>query len=193
MITNYETLKKFIIKDKMATEEKYGTNLTFYAYIKDDISRYLLMLRIRELCQYRLNNDTAGIKKLALRLLNHFLRKRIIKLGIKLGFDISINSVGPGIRIDHYGFLAINEKASVGMNCHIYGDVTIGIQNSKDKKGPKLGDNVTIGAGARILGPIRVASNTIIGANAVVIKDVDIEGSIVAGVPAKVIEKNMEK
>lgn len=110
-----------------------------------------------------------------------------------MGFDISINSVGPGIRIDHYGFLAINEKASIGTNCHIYGDVTIGIQNPKDKRGPELGDNVTIGAGARILGPIRVASNTIIGANAVVIKDVNIEGSIVAGVPAKVIKKSTEK
>lgn len=51
------------------------------------------------------------------KVVNHILRKKIYRLGVKLGFDLSINSNGMGLRI---GFLAINEHAKIGKNCHIW-------------------------------------------------------------------------
>ena len=72
----------------------------------------------------------------------------------------------------------------VGRNCSIIGAVTIGMRN--EYAFPKIGDNVFVGAGARILGGIRVGDNAKIGANAVVIHDVA-KDSTVVGVPAREI------
>ncbi len=119
---------------------------------------------------------------------DYFLKFKFHKLGIKLGFELPLNHhIGSGIRIDHWGFLAINYGAKIGKNCHIYGDVTIGVKDENGSGAPILGDNVTIGAGARILGPVTIASNCVIGANAVVTHSVLEEGKIIAGIPAKVI------
>lgn len=103
------------------------------------------------------------------------------------GFNIPLNIVGPGLRIDHWGFLAISSDAKIGKNCHIFGDVTIGVKDNSGSKAPIIGDNVTIGAGARIIGPIKIANNCKIGANAVVTHSVLEEGKTIIGIPARVI------
>lgn len=72
---------------------------------------------------------------------------------------------------------------SIGENCSIIAAVTIGMRN--EWKFPQIGDNVFIGAGARVLGGITVGDNAIIGANSVVIHDVP-KGATVVGIPAKV-------
>ncbi|NRO94306.1 Serine acetyltransferase [Lactobacillus helveticus] len=118
-----------------------------------------------------------------------YLKYRIHRLGVRLGFGIPINAVGPGLRIDHFGFVAINGNAKIGKNCHIYGDITIGQKGPNNSEAPIIRDNVIIGAGARIIGPIKIASNCVIGANAVVIHSVLEEGKTIVGIPARVLNK----
>ncbi|WP_269153781.1 serine O-acetyltransferase [Limosilactobacillus balticus] len=92
------------------------------------------------------------------------------------------------MRIDHWGGVAINGNAKIGSNCHIFGDVTIGVKDNLGSKEPQIGDNVTIGASARIIGPIKIASNCIIGANAVVTHSVLEERKTIVGIPGRVLK-----
>lgn len=153
-------------------------------YIGDEIKKYLKLLRKREYIEFLAKEK----ENIFFSLYNVYLKYKIHKLGVKLGFGIPINAVGPGLRIDHWGFIAINGKAKVGSNCHIFGDVTIGVKDNSETDAPKIGDNVTIGAGARIIGSITIASNCKIGANAVVTHSVYEEGKIIVGVPAKALK-----
>lgn len=107
----------------------------------------------------------------------------------KLGFSIGLNVFGPGLSIAHYGQLVVNQNATVGKNCRIHEGVTIGATNGKPDA-PKIGDNVFIASGAKIIGNIRIADDVAIGANAVVVKDILEPGVTVGGVPAKKISDN---
>lgn len=156
-------------------------------YFADEIKKYLRLLRQREYLSYKMKASNSKFFKAVVNLYGCFLQYKMHELGIKLGFNIPLNVVGPGLRIDHWGFLAINSNAKIGKNCHMFGDITIGVKDNQTSKAPIIGDNVTIGAGARIIGPVTIASNCVIGANAVVTHDFLKEGSVIVGIPAKVI------
>lgn len=95
--------------------------------------------------------------------------------------------IGKGLRIHHYGCIIINSYSIIGDNCTIRHEVTIGNRN-RDNDCPIIGNNCNIGAGAKILGNIKIGNNVDIGANAVVITDVP-DNCIAVGVPAKIIQK----
>jgi serine O-acetyltransferase len=99
---------------------------------------------------------------------------------------INTDSIGPGLFIQH-GFSTIIAAKSIGKNCWINQQVTIGFSIATDR--PTIGDNVRITAGAKILGEITVGDNVVVGANAVVVKDVP-DNCTVVGVPAYIIKKN---
>lgn len=84
-----------------------------------------------------------------------------------------------------HAFSTIITARTIGDNCHIYQQVTIGWT---DKGCPTLGDNVTVCCGAKVLGNITIGDDVIIGANAVVVKDVP-SHSIVVGIPGRIIKK----
>ena len=100
--------------------------------------------------------------------------------------------IGKNLFIDHGMGVVIGETSDIGNNVTIYHNVTLGgiapSINTNDqrntKRHPTLEDNVVIGSGAQILGPITIGKNSLIGANAVVTKDVP-EKSIMVGIPAK--------
>ena len=89
-----------------------------------------------------------------------FWKLRYHQLGIKLGFDIPINTFGAGLNIHHHGLIVVNGNAKIGKNCSIQQGVVIGVFG-KDEAVPIIGDNVLIGAGAKILGGISIPNNTI--------------------------------
>jgi serine O-acetyltransferase len=92
--------------------------------------------------------------------------------------------IGRRFFIDHGMGVVIGETAEIGEDVMIYHGVTLGGRSlAKVKRHPTIGDRVTIGAGAKILGPITIGSDSAVGANAVVVKDAPPE-SIVTGVPA---------
>jgi serine O-acetyltransferase len=106
------------------------------------------------------------------------------------GVDIHPGAVlGPGLFIDHATGVVIGETAEVGTDVTIYHGVTLGGTSlDRGKRHPTVGDRVTIGAGAKVLGPITIGHDSRIGANAVVVKPVPPD-SVVVGVPGQVIHR----
>lgn len=110
------------------------------------------------------------------------------KYGMKLGIELHGECVGEGLRIRHYGCIIVNSFSKIGNNCTFRGDNCVGVARDGEKA-PRIGNNVDIGVGAKIIGDIDIADNCIIGANAVVIHSCMQEGAVLAGVPAVVISK----
>ena len=93
--------------------------------------------------------------------------------------------IGRRLFIDHGMGIVIGETATIGNDCTIYHGVTLGgTGKDKKKRHPDIGNNVMIGCGAKILGPIKIGNNVKIGANAVVLKNIE-NGATVIGIPAK--------
>ena len=100
--------------------------------------------------------------------------------GIELPCEVEI---GRNFVIDHFGGIIISGYARFGDNCRIRNGVVIGLRRVGEPSAPVIGNNVDIGAGAKVLGPISIGNDVFIGANAVVISDVP-DNCIAAGVPA---------
>lgn len=97
--------------------------------------------------------------------------------------------IGPGLFIDHGMGVVIGETAEIGANATLYHGVTLGGTSwNKGKRHPTLEDDVVVGAGAKILGPITIGARTRVGANAVVVKDVPPD-SVVVGIPGRVTHR----
>jgi serine O-acetyltransferase len=134
------------------------------------------------------------------RLINtKFKNRTVLKIPLlilrRLLFCLEIpytTEIGEGLLLGHADGILINGKCTIGKNCTIHQGVTIGGSIGKIKDGieaPIIGNDVYIGAGAKILGPITIGNNCMIGANAVVVKDIP-HNSVAVGVPAKVIKEN---
>lgn len=132
--------------------------------------------------------------------INHWLWQRGARLVARItaeitriltGVEIHPGAVlGPGLFIDHATGVVIGETAEVGEDVTLYHGVTLG-GSGRDtgKRHPTIGDRVTIGAGAKILGAIKIGDDSRIGANAVVVKEVP-SSSVVVGVPGQVISRS---
>ena len=96
--------------------------------------------------------------------------------------------VGRRFRIDHFGGIIISGDAVFGDDCVIRNGVTVGLRNTGERGSPVIGNRVDVGAGAKILGSIRIGDDVAIGANAVVLTDVP-PHSIAVGIPARVLPR----
>ena len=94
--------------------------------------------------------------------------------------------LGPGLFIDHGMGIVIGETAEIGENVSLLQGVTLGGTSvRREKRHPTLGDNVTVGAGAKVLGSFTIGAGSRIGAGSVVVREVP-ENSVVVGVPGRV-------
>jgi serine O-acetyltransferase len=101
--------------------------------------------------------------------------------------------IGKGLFIDHGMGVVIGETAEIGDNCTIYHGVTLG-GTGKDtgKRHPTIGNNVLIGAGAKLLGPFTVGDNARIAANAAILREVEPDTTVI-GVPGRAVKKGNER
>ncbi len=130
--------------------------------------------------RWRYSVRPAVVRKF-LSLIYHVSYKLIqIVTGIELPCEVV---VGRNFVIDHFGGIIISGYAKFGDNCRIRDGVVIGLRRVEEKCAPIIGNNVDIGSGAKLLGPIRIGNNVLIGANAVVLCDVP-DNFIAVGVPA---------
>ncbi len=115
----------------------------------------------------------------------------LIRLFMRIIFSCDIPYkmvIGKGANFPHYALGCLfHPKVSIGEHCTILHNVTIGGKSGSNVL-PKIGNNVLIGTGAIILGPITIGNNAIIGAGSVVVKDVP-DNCVVAGNPAKIIKR----
>lgn len=127
--------------------------------------------------------------------ISHFLYKNKLYFLARLNSQIARHITGieihPGAQIgkklfiDHGMGVVIGETATIGDNCTIYHNSTLGgTGKDKNKRHPDLGNNVMVGAGAKVLGPIKIGDNVKIGANSVVLKNVP-DNVTVVGIPRK--------
>ena len=101
------------------------------------------------------------------------------------GADIPLNSqLGGGLLIPHPNGIVIHPDATIGVNCLIHQQVTIGVSGNRGV--PRIGGHVDIGAGAKILGGVVIGDHAKIGANAVVTRDVP-AGATAVGIPARIV------
>jgi len=122
--------------------------------------------------------------KLIARIISNFSR---FFTGIEIHPAVKI---GKNLFIDHGMGIVIGETTVIGNNVTIYQGVTLGgTKWEKKKRHPTINDNVIIGAGAKVLGPISVGKNSKIGANSVVTKDVQ-SNTVVIGIPARVVDNS---
>lgn len=136
---------------------------------------------------YRFGRWRYGVRPAPLRKLCSFIYKILFKLvQILTGIELPCEAeVGRNFVIDHFGGIIVSGYARFGDNCRIRNGVTVGLRRIEDKRAPSIGNNVDIGAGAKVLGAITIGDNVIIGANAVVLCDVP-ANSLAVGVPAMV-------
>jgi serine O-acetyltransferase len=128
------------------------------------------------------------IRKAVLRLRIPFVN-RVLRLmqmmfaGVELGNDVEL---GDGVYFIHSLGTVVGGDARVGHRVRFYGNNTVGTANNNGY--PVIEDDVEVGCGARILGPVRIGARSFIGANAVVLKDVPPD-SVAVGAPARVVRR----
>jgi serine O-acetyltransferase len=122
------------------------------------------------------------------------LLPKVIHLFMRFVFTASIPymaTIGRNTSFNNWGMgVVLHGRTVIGENCEISQHVTIGGRGGHYAV-PVIGNDVFIGAGAKVLGPITVGDGSIIGANAVVLRDVP-PHAMVAGIPARIIKENVE-
>jgi serine O-acetyltransferase len=136
---------------------------------------------------YRFGRWRYGVRPVILRKLFSLIYKILFKfVQIVTGIELPCETeIGKNFIIDHFGGIVVSGYAKFGDNCRIRNGVVVGLKNLDDPGAPQIGDNVDIGAGAKVLGKITIGNNVRIGANAVVLSDVP-DNSIAVGVPAAI-------
>ena len=155
---------------------------------KSDVEIMLLYSGLHAIWAYRIAHK--------LYLSEHYFSARAISQIARHVTGIEIHpgaTIGKGLVIDHGMGVVIGETTIIGDNCTLYQGVTLG-GTGKDtgKRHPTLGNNVLVGAGAKVLGPITIENNCKVAANAVVLKEIP-ENSTAVGIPAKVVRRHGRK
>ena len=168
--------RQIIEKDLERYSGKEPSSYTFTSRYKDFVRVMTKCPSFRNIFYYRIKKE-------------HELLTYIIKYLCHPVNTLCINTpyIGPGLYILH-GFGTIIAAESIGNNCWIFQQVTIGGGWHGDHR-PIIGDNVIIYPGAKVIGTITIGNNSLVGANAVVLKDVPANCTVV-GVPAYIVTKD---
>lgn len=186
MIETKQQLKDILAYEKKLYwgdgQEKESVYQYILAFIKDHpnyrVWKYNVLLRKTGYYYTRRKKDPIGAV-----LYFWFCRKKN-RLGRKLGIELNERTFDKGLIIYHTQGIVVNGRAIVGKNCHLHGNNCIGT-DGKTFDCPVLGDNVTLGVGAKVLGNIKIADNIKIAAGAVVVHSFEEPGITIGGVPAR--------
>lgn len=136
---------------------------------------------------YRFGRWRYGVRPALLRKPLSFVY-RLLKISVQIlsGIDIPCEAkVGRRLVIEHFGGIVVSGDATLGDDVVLRNGVTIGLKRTGQPGAPVIGNRVDIGAGAKILGSIRIGDGAVIGANAVVLNDVP-AGALAVGIPARI-------
>ena len=155
---------------------------------KSNLEVLLLYSGVHAILAYRVSHK--------LYLSRHYLPARTVSQLARFITGIEIHpgaTIGKNFFIDHGSGVVIGETAEIGDNCTLYQGVTLG-GTGKDtgKRHPTLGNNVMVGAGAKVLGPFRIGDNSKIAAGAVVLEEIPPDSTAV-GIPARVVRRKGER
>lgn len=176
----------------------------FIREIKDDFKSYIhkkpnffniliyfiLNQNFKLICLYRIAHT---LRKKNMRILSA-ITTRLIKFMYPVDIEVAC-TIGVGLKMPHPLCIVIGGKVKIGDHCKIMQGVSLGGSLGKAKPDgqtqPILGNNVFIGAGAKIIGPVIIGDNVIVGANSVVTKDIE-SNSNAYGIPARIQERDIK-
>lgn len=173
MIHSRQELRTYLQLDKQV----YGITSRYPRLFGDETWKFLIALRHEEYHASQPGRWHRLCKRFWAMIHSHY--------GIMLGWDIPINTFGPGLKINHYGLIVVNDHARIGAFCDIHQGVNIGQHGDSPYDVPTIGDNVWIGPGAKLFGKITIPDECAIGANAVVSTSFEEPHITIAGYPAK--------
>lgn len=166
-------------KDVFYSKNSYASMLKNEAPYR--IWRWQRLSRISD--YYHIQMTIGGnFHKFCMKVLYAYYMRRKQKIGEKLGLEIGTENIGRGLVIFHYNNV-INANTIMGENCHLHGTNVVG-NNGITKDAPVIGNNVMIGAGAKIIGAVKIADNIKVAAGAVVITSFTEPGITIGGIPA---------
>lgn len=178
-----------IIKNEAGqwTSDRVGFRMILYLLFFSPEFQLNILYRINR--KIYLKFDRFGITRYISKIIMNFTRL------LTGGLIDEKAEIGESFFIAHSQGVIIGSRVKIGNNVTIYNDLNIGnaqLRAAKTIPMPEIGDNVVIGAGARLLGPIKIGNNVMIGANAVVLKSFGPNVTI-AGVPARVVRVHDEE
>ncbi|MCA0230354.1 MAG: 2,3,4,5-tetrahydropyridine-2,6-carboxylate N-succinyltransferase [Bacteroidetes bacterium] len=178
------------LKHYLEYEKQLYSNYMFFGKYRFCISRlkrepvrmiYDFLVYSRKSDYYKCNKNMI-FEKIAY--LYYTIRKN--NLGEKLGLEIGTENTEEGLMIYHYNNV-INGSSKIGKNCKLHGNNCIG-NNGVTNDCPIIGDNVSLGVGAKVIGYVTIANNIKIAAGAVVVSSFLEEGITIGGIPARKIK-----
>lgn len=176
MINTFNDLKEYLNADSknLQPQSKSQWRLFKSRIFSDPINdqyyiwKYVYYLRHVE---YILNRNSRKKNILNICLKAYYLYK-LRKISYITGFQIPPFTCGKGLTIYHWGSIIINGDVRIGENCVLYPGVLIGWKGPDERGCAHIGNNVFIGSGTKIIGPVNIGNNVIIGQNCVVVKDI---------------------
>ena len=183
MIKTRKDLKDCLQADALAS----GRSSTRPALLGDEIWKFQISLRTLEYY-----GQAHSVNRLLCLPAQAVHRIRYHRLSVKLGYSIPLNVFGSGLSIPHRGTIVVAKSTRAGKNCRIHEGVTIGATNGSSIAAV-LGDNVFLGAGAKIIGAVEIADDVAIGANAVVVHSIREPGTTWGGIPARKISEHSSR
>lgn len=182
MIENRKELRACLAADRARTEVEMLPR-----WIRGFLCRepyFLFWCYIKAL---RMEEYHTGQRGFYHRLMRYAWRRRRNHIGEKTGIFIEPGVFGPGLLIWHNN-VVVNSRASVGRNCTFHGSNCIG-NNGISQDAPVLGDSVTLGTGASVIGNVRLANGITVGAGAVVLHSFCEPGITLVGIPARPVKR----
>ncbi len=179
MIQNKADYLYYLEADRIALGETRKRPHLVSIWEADVIWKYQRLLRKAE---YYCNCKSFGVHRIYYK----WLQYRLFRAQMKTGMNIPMNVFGPGLSIAHIGPIVINGFATVGKNCRLHPFTTIGI-GGRDSNVAKVGDDVYLGNGCKLIGDVELGNGIVVAAGAVVTKSFTEPDAVVGGVPAKVI------
>ena len=183
----YEIKDKKELREYITCDARACGRTKLRADIFDD-TVWKFQLALRKFEYY----TSCGRKKSLLFPLYVYYKLKLHNLSVKCGFTVPTHRIGKGLCIVHRGPVVISAVSFIGENVRIHEGVTIGATNMVNKA-PRIGNNVFIATGAKIIGDISIADGVCIGANAVVVKSITEPNTTWAGIPAKKISNNSSR
>lgn len=185
MIDSYMRLRQILKSEKKNYPNNWFDNISCNQRVYN--WKFIKLLRK---CEYY-RTKTRKSKNPLWMALYWIVRTRKNHLGVFIGVEIPEDVFGEGLVIHHNGSIVVNGSSKIGNNCKLHGDNCIGNTGKVDSLTdcPRIGNNVEIGVGAKILGGVIIADNIKIGANAVVTKSFEEEGITLIGIPARKLER----
>lgn len=177
MISSKRDLQDYLEADRIALRRVRSIHLMY-----DEVWKFQRLLRRVEFLM-----NCKKHKGIFWRLIYKYWSVRFHNQSVRCGYDIPPNTFGPGLSIAHRGSIVVHPDSRIGRNCRIHVGVVIGTRPGPEDLVPMLGDNIYIGPGVKISGPIHIADNIAIGANSVVMHDFDTPSISIAGSPARKI------